>query len=104
ARAGATTQPMVAMAVALAVLGMLLFFGSQGLPDSGFRAFRTPAMFRPVMPGQPRLVPAGASSRLDAVALDALVGMASGQQPSADHGSGAPERRRPNRWWSSRPW
>ena len=91
------------MAIALTVLGMLMFFGAQGLPDAGFRAFRTPAMFRPMLSGQPRLLPAGYSSRLDAVAIDALVGMES-QSNGPVSGSGAPDGRRPNRWWSSRPW
>ncbi|MDQ3898299.1 MAG: hypothetical protein M3326_13825, partial [Actinomycetota bacterium] len=90
------TQPFAAMAIALTVLGMLLFFGSQGLPDAGFRAFTTPSMFRPTMPST-QLLTAGASGRLDAVALDAMAG--------TDYQAAEPPAgRRSPRWFSQRPW
>ena len=100
ARAGATTQPMVAMAIALTVLGMLLFFGSQGLPEPSFRAFNTPAMFRPVMPSGTQLLTAGTSRGLDAVAMDAMSG--TGYQAPDD--SAPSGRRSTKRWFSQRPW
>ena len=104
ARTGARMGPAAMMAIVLTVLGMLMFFGSQGLPEAGFRAFTTPAMFRPVTPGRPRLLPAGASGRLDAAALDALVEM-DGQPPANRPPSGpVAGGRRTSRWFSQRPW
>ena len=95
------------MAIVLTVLGMLLFLGSQGLPDSGFRAFTSHPMFRPANVGGSRLLPAGASPRLDAAALDALVGMEGmapptryEDPPDAPSGGGW----RTPRWLSQRPW
>ena len=92
-------QPVMAMALALTVLGMLMFFGTQGLPDSGFRAFKTPAMFRPVMPSGTQLLAANASGQLDAVALDAMAGTEH-RAPESSAGSG----RRTKRLFSQRPW
>jgi hypothetical protein len=94
------------MAIVLTVMGMLLFFGAQGLPDPAFRAFPTHPAFRPASAGGARLRPAGASSRLDAAAVDALVGMQDPAPPSdpeppvAARGSWPPGRR----WFSQRPW
>ena len=75
ARTGATMGPVMLMAMVLTVLGMLMFFGSQGLPDQAARKFVSHPMFRPVMAGGARILPKGASSRLDGAALDALVHM-----------------------------
>lgn len=78
ARTGAAMGPPMLAAIVLTVLGMLMFFGSQGLPDQAARRFVSHPMFRPVMAGGARLLPAGASSRLDGAALDALVHMEAG--------------------------
>lgn len=96
------------MALVLTVLGMLMYFGTQGLPDPAARAFVSHPMFRPGMAGQPRALLAGASSRLDPAALDALLGMEAmnGHSPDDGRGSEAAGRggRHPRQWFSSRPW
>ena len=109
ARTGATVGPFVMMALALAVLGMLMFFGSQGLPDSSFRAFTSHPMFRPLGVGGARVVPAGVSPALDNAAVDALVGMGQpgddARGPRLGSGTGRGSARRPgSRWFSQRPW
>jgi hypothetical protein len=100
-------QPYALMALALTMLGMLMFFGAQGLPDPENRRRFAPAALRPLLTGQPRLVPARASSRLDAAALDAFVEM-SGSRPAAKDGGPSAARRTGNgsarRWLSQRPW
>ena len=107
ARTGAHMGPVVMMALVLTVLGMLMFFGSQGLPDPSARAFASHPMFRPIYTGRPSVLPAGASGRLDATALDALIGMESPTEPVAyeappeGSGRGGWSRRR---WLSQRPW
>ena len=75
ARTGANMGPVVMMALVLTVLGMLMFFGSQGLPDQAARLFTSHPMFRPVAAGGARAIPAGATGRLDGAALDALAHM-----------------------------
>ena len=105
ARTGATVGPFMMMAIALCVLGMLMFFGAQGLPDSSFRAFTSHAMFRPLGVGGARVVPAGVSPALDSAAVDALVGMQHPQDHEAGPGTGGGRARRPaSRWFSQRPW
>ena len=100
--------PAMMVALALTVMGMLLFFGSQGLPDPTARRFTSHPMFRPVT-GRPRVLPAGASSRLDAAALDALVemeGLGGGTITYQDRPAGRSDRPPFNlrRWMSQRPW
>jgi hypothetical protein len=100
--------PVVLMAMMLTVLGMLLFFGSQGLPDQAARLFTSHPMFRPAMAGGARVRPAGVSPRLDGAALDAFAAMQdmggashADDQPSQSSGrSGGWQRR----WFSQRPW
>ena len=107
ARTGATMGPVMLVAMVLTVLGMLMFFGSQGLPDQAARKFVSHPMFRPAMAGGPRLLPAGASSRLDGAALDALVHMEAGGGASA--ADGAPTQGSGRSSWhrklfTQRPW
>lgn len=100
-------QPYLLMALALTVIGMLMFFGSQGLPDPTNRRLIAPAAFRPLLTGQPRLVPAGASSRLDAAALDAFVEMSSTRSSPPEAAPSGSRRRgsvTARRWLSQRPW
>ena len=96
------------MALMLTVMGMLLYFGSQGLPDPSARKFTSLPMFRPVT-SRPRVLPAGASSRLDAAALDAFVemeGMGGGttSYDSTPPGGGGRPPFNLRRWLSQRPW
>ena len=106
ARTGAHMGPVAMMALVLTVLGMLMFFGSQGLPDQAARLFTSHPMFRPAMAGGPRVQPSGATSRLDGAALDALVHMeASGAVD--DHGPRSPASSRGGwhrRIFTQRPW
>ena len=100
--------PAMMVALVLTVMGMLFFFGSQGLPDPSARRFTSHPMFRPVT-SRPRVLPAGASSRLDAAALDAFVemeGMGGGVQAYEGRPPGAGDRPPFNlrRWLSQRPW
>jgi len=97
------------MALVLTVLGMLMFFGSQGLPDQAARLFTSHPMFRPAAAGGARVRPAGASGLLDGAALDAFVHMdgADGIGGSRDAGPSAPSGGRGNwhrRLFSQRPW
>lgn len=108
ARTGASMGPVMLMAMVLTVLGMLLFFGSQGLPDQAARKFVSHPMFRPAMAGGARVLPKGASPRLDGAALDALVHMdmdGAGGTPSA---GGPPTQGRSSGGWKrlfdQRPW
>ena len=98
------TQPVM-MALVFTVLGMLLYFGSQGLPDQSARKFTTHPMFRPVNT-RPRVALAGASSgRLDAAALDALSAMEAPSEPSNPDGEApAAQGWQKPRWFSQRPW
>ncbi len=102
ARTGSHLGPIALMAIVLTVLGMLMYFGSQGLPDPAARLFVSHPMFRPPAAGGSRVAPTGAS-RLDAVALDAFVHMGDaegdGDQPPAQ-GRGGWHRR----WFTQRPW
>ena len=106
ARTGAHMGPVAMMALVLTVLGMLMFFGSQGLPDQAARLFTSHPMFRPAMAGGARMQPSGSSSRLDGAALDALVHMeASGAVD--DDGPRSPAAGRSGwqrRLFSQRPW
>ena len=106
ARTGATMGPVMLMAMVLTVLGMLMFFGSQGLPDQAARKFVSHPMFRPAMAGGARVLPKGASSRLDGAALDALVHMDSAGGSSSVEGP--PSQGRSSRSWqrlfNQRPW
>ncbi len=104
ARTGAHLGPVALMAMVLTVLGMLLFFGSQGLPDPAARRFVSHPMFRPAHAGGARVLPAGASSRLDGAALDALIEMTgSPAEPDATPPQG--RRGGPRRGlFSQRPW
>ncbi|MDQ6724871.1 MAG: hypothetical protein M3066_01645, partial [Actinomycetota bacterium] len=110
ARTGAVMQPYALMALALTVLGMLMFFGSQGLPDPTSRLRFAPAALRPLLTGQPRAVrvaPVAASSRLDATALDAFVEMSGPRSGAKESGPSAGRRianLSPRRWLSQRPW
>ncbi|MGI8807905.1 MAG: hypothetical protein ACR2KK_08710, partial [Acidimicrobiales bacterium] len=107
ARTGAQMGPAVMMAMVLTVLGMLLFFGSQGLPDPAARRFISHPMFRPAAAGGARVRPAGATGRLDGPALDALAhmdqlgGSRHDGRPSEGGGSGSSWQRR---LFSHRPW
>ena len=95
------------MALVLTVMGMLLYFGSQGLPDPSARRFVSHPMFRPVT-SRPRVLPAGASSRLDAAALDAFVEMEGMGGGMSAYDGPRPQSGRPpfnlRRWMSQRPW
>jgi hypothetical protein len=106
ARTGATMGPVMLMAMVLTVLGMLLFFGSQGLPDQAARKFVSHPMFRPVMAGGARVLPKGASSRLDGAALDALVHMDGAGGTSTVDGPPSPARSTGSwkRLFNQRPW
>ena len=100
-------QPWALMALGLTMLGMLMFFGSQGLPDPTSRRRLAPAVFQPLITGQPRLATAVASSRLDAAALDAFVEMSGSrerQQGTGPARRGRDAARSPRRWLSQRPW
>jgi hypothetical protein len=103
ARTGAHLGPVALMAIVLTVLGMLMYFGSQGLPDQAVRLFGSHPMFRPAMAGGARVLPAGATSRLDGAALDALAAMG-----GADDDGPRPQGRVAGgwnrRWFSQRPW
>jgi len=84
---------------------MLMFFGSQGLPDQAARLFPSHPMFRPAMAGGSRVRQGGASSRLDGAALDALVHMDGTAGPSSDGPTTASRRGgSPRRMFSKRPW
>jgi len=98
--------PISMMALVLTVLGMLMFFGSRGLPDQAARLFPSHPMFRPAMAGGSRARPAGASNRLDGAALDALVHMdgTSGPSSSDDAPATASRRGGSRRMFSKRPW
>ena len=95
------------MALVLTVLGMLMFFGSQGLPDQAARLFTSHPAFRPVPAGGPRAVPVNATGRLDAAALDALAHMDDSGGTSQHDGPPATGGRSGNwqrRLFSQRPW
>ena len=106
ARTGTTMAPVALMALMLTVLGMLMFFGSQGLPDPAARLFTSHPMFRPVAAGGARTIPAGATGRLDGAALDALAHMEdTGGGPRTD-GPSAQGRNSSwqRRFFNQRPW
>ena len=107
ARTGATMAPVVLVALVLTVLGMLMFFGTQGVPDQAARLFTSHPMFRPVPAGGARVLAAGATGRLDGPALDALAQM--GDMGSGPDNDGSPSQGRSSgnwqrRFFTQRPW
>ena len=104
ARTGATMGPAMLAAMVVTVLGMLMFFGSQGLPDQAARKFVSHPMFRPAMAGGARVLPAGASPRLDGAALDALVHMEGMGGTAGADGPPAPRSSWARKLFTQRPW
>ncbi len=107
ARTGATMAPVVLVAFVLTVLGMLMFFGTQGVPDQAARLFTSHPMFRPLPAGGARILAASATGRLDGPALDALAQM--GDMGGGPDNDGSPQQGRSSGNWqrklfSQRPW
>jgi len=96
--------PVMLMAMVLTVLGMLFFFGSQGLPDQAARRFVSHPMFRPVIAGGARLLPKSASTRLDGAALDAFVHMEGMGSESTVEGPPQGRSRTSRGLFNRRPW